>query len=105
MMEPVYEVYALKYAQRDGRRPAHFVGGDPHDVPMPMDYFIWLVRNRERTLLIDTGFDAAMAKKRGRRFVRSPSSALELLGVRAADLRNVVITQSFIDQFRTFFDF
>lgn len=66
MTEPAYEVYALKYAWRDGRRAAHFVGGDPHDVPMPMDYFIWLVRNPERTILVDTGFDAAMAGKRNR---------------------------------------
>jgi hypothetical protein len=63
-MEPEYEVYALKYAERDGRRALHFVGGDPHDAPMPMDYFIWLVRNAERTILVDTGFDAAMAAKR-----------------------------------------
>src|SRR5262245_44810783 len=61
MTEPVHEVFALKYAQRDGRRPLHFVGGDPHDVPMPMDYFIRVVRNAERTVLVDTGFDAAMA--------------------------------------------
>jgi glyoxylase-like metal-dependent hydrolase (beta-lactamase superfamily II) len=104
-MEPEYEVYALKYAERDGRRALHFVGGDPHDAPMPMDYFIWLVRNAERTILVDTGFDAAMAAKRKRRFVRAPSAALELLGVRAADLRNVVITHLHNDHVGTFFDF
>ena len=43
---PNYEVYAIKYAWRDARRHEHFVGGDPHDAPMPMDYFVWLVRNR-----------------------------------------------------------
>jgi hypothetical protein len=35
---PKYEVYALRYATRDARRRDHFIGGDPHDLPMPMDY-------------------------------------------------------------------
>jgi hypothetical protein len=36
-----YKIYALKYATRDARRADHFIGGDPHDGPMPMDYFTW----------------------------------------------------------------
>jgi hypothetical protein len=34
---PTYQVFALKYVERDARRPDNFVGGDPHDVPMSMD--------------------------------------------------------------------
>lgn len=103
-MKP-YEVYALKYAERDGRRPDHFVGGDPHDVPMPMDYFIWLVRNEERIILIDTGFDEPMAVKRGRRLLRRPIDALAMLGVSAQDIRVAVITHLHNDHVGTFFDF
>ena len=33
---PEYELYAIKYAERDARRSDHFIGGDPHDGPMPM---------------------------------------------------------------------
>ena len=43
---------------------AAIIDGDPHDGPMPMDYFVWLVRNRERSFVIDTGFHAEMARKR-----------------------------------------
>lgn len=100
-----YEVFALKYAERDGRRPDHFVGGDPHDIPMSMDYFVWLIRNGERLVLVDTGFDAAMAQKRGRRLVRTPREALALLGVSAYDVRDVVITHLHNDHVGTFFDF
>ena len=78
-----YEVYAIRYAERDGRRPAHFVGGDPHDGPMPMDYFVWFVRSAERTIVVDTGFGAGVAARRGRQFLRSAAQGLELLGVRA----------------------
>ena len=49
MSEPRYEVYAIKYGERAARRPEHFVGGDRHDVPMPMDYFVWAVVGAERT--------------------------------------------------------
>ena len=102
---PIYEVYAIKYAERGGRRPEHFIGGDPHDGAMPMDYFIWLVRNDERVIVVDTGFDAAMAAKRKRTLVREPRDGLALLGVRAADVRDVIITHMHNDHAGTFFDF
>ena len=105
MTLPIYEVYAIKYAERGGRRPEHFIGGDPHDGAMPMDYFIWLVRNDERVIVVDTGFDAAMAAKRKRTLVREPRDGLALLGVRAADVRDVIITHMHNDHAGTFFDF
>src|SRR5690606_25539503 len=71
-----YEIYAIKYAMRDAKRPAHFVGGDPHDTPMPMDYFVWVVRNAERTIVVDTGFTEPMARKRGRTHLRCPTEGL-----------------------------
>ena len=35
---PEYELFAIRYAEREARRSDHFIGGDPHDGPMPMDY-------------------------------------------------------------------
>ena len=60
-------MYAVKYAEREARRPEHFLGGDPHDVPMPMDYFVWAVVGPDRTWVVDTGFDVGDAERRGRR--------------------------------------
>ena len=40
MTIPAYELYAIKYAHHERLRSANFVGGDPHDGPMPMDYFV-----------------------------------------------------------------
>ena len=49
MSEPRYEVYAVKYAHHERRASENFLGGDPHDGPMPLDYFVWLVRGEGGT--------------------------------------------------------
>ena len=83
-----YEVFAIRYATRDALRSSQFIGGDPHDGPMPMDYFVWLVRNANRTFVVDTGFTAAMAQKRKRTFLRTPTEGLALMGVDARTVRS-----------------
>ena len=102
---PVYEVFAIRYARRDARRAEHFIGGDPHDEPMPMDYFVWLIRNAERTIVVDTGFNPEVAAERKREYLRAPKAGLALLGVKAEDVRDVVITHMHYDHVGTFFDF
>jgi glyoxylase-like metal-dependent hydrolase (beta-lactamase superfamily II) len=92
-----YEVFAVKYAERDARRPEHFLGGDPHDVPMPMDYFVWAIVGRDRTIVVDTGFDALDAESRHRRLLRTASQGLSLIGVDAAAAPTVVLTHLHYD--------
>ena len=72
MSEPTYRVYALRYATRNARRQDHFIGGDPHDAPMPMDYFVWAAVNEDRAIVIDTGFTAEVAGRRKRDYLRCP---------------------------------
>jgi glyoxylase-like metal-dependent hydrolase (beta-lactamase superfamily II) len=100
-----YEVFAIRYATRQAQRRDHFVGGDPHNVEMPMDYFVWLIRNADRTVVVDTGFNAAMASKRQRQLLRAPSEGLALLGVDAGTVKDVVITHMHYDHVGTFDEF
>lgn len=100
-----FEVFAIRYATREARRRDHFVGGDAHDAPMPMDYFVWLLRNSRTTIVVDTGFNEQTALRRGRQFVRSPAAGLKLLGVDAAKVEHVVITHLHYDHVGTFEDF
>src|SRR4030095_14173301 len=102
---PKYEVYAIKYARRDARRHEHFVGGDPHDAPMSMDYFVWLIRNAVRTIVVDPGFPADVAVKRKREHIRTPKAGLALLGVKAEEVREVVIQHMHYDHVGAFFVF
>jgi glyoxylase-like metal-dependent hydrolase (beta-lactamase superfamily II) len=103
---PRYEVYALKYAHHERRASENFIGGPPggdaHDGPMPLDYFVWLVRGGGRELLVDTGFSHAMATKRGREHLRCPAESLGLLDADAAAIRDVVITHLHYDHIGNF---
>ena len=46
MGDDLHEVYAITYARVDRRSPDNFLGGDPHDVPMPLNYYVWLIVER-----------------------------------------------------------
>jgi glyoxylase-like metal-dependent hydrolase (beta-lactamase superfamily II) len=102
---PEYEVLALLYARRDARRPANFIGGDAHDVPMPLAYYVWVIRDAERTILVDTGFNQDMAVKRHRTLLRTPREALASIGVDSATLADVVITHLHNDHAGTWDDY
>jgi glyoxylase-like metal-dependent hydrolase (beta-lactamase superfamily II) len=99
---PQYEVYAIKYAHHARRAAENFIGGDPHDGPMPLDYFVWLVRGAGREIVIDTGFSAAMGLKRGRNHLRCPTEGLKLLGTDARNVKDVVITHLHYDHVGNF---
>jgi glyoxylase-like metal-dependent hydrolase (beta-lactamase superfamily II) len=105
MSLPTYEVYAIKYAMRDARRTNHFLGGDPHDASMPMDYFVWLIRNSDRTYVVDAGFTAEVAAQRKRVHLRPPAKGLAMLGVNASTVRDVIVTHMHYDHIGTFKDF
>ncbi|MBV6306648.1 N-acyl homoserine lactonase family protein [Candidimonas humi] len=99
---PEYEVYAIRYATRESSRRNYFIGGDPHDAPMSMDYYVWLIRNEDRTFVVDTGFGPEAASKRGRQLLRTPAQGLALLGVDAAEVKDVIVTHMHYDHIGTF---
>ena len=105
MTLPTYEVHAIKYAMRDARRTNHFLGGDPHDAPMPMDYFVWLIRNSERTYVVDVGFTAEVAAQRKRVHLRTPAKGLAMLGVPPESVRDIIVTHLHYDHIGTLQDF
>jgi glyoxylase-like metal-dependent hydrolase (beta-lactamase superfamily II) len=98
-----WQVYAVKYAERDARRPEHFIGGDPHDEPMPMDYFVWAVvrggsgGEARQVWVVDTGFDTLDADRRQRRLVRSVTEGLATIGIDAGSVADVILTHLHYD--------
>ena len=97
-----YEVYAIKYAHHARTAKENFLGGDAHDGPMPMDYFVWLIRGQGREIVVDTGFNVAIATKRGRRVTLPVEEGLRRMGVDAAQVKDVAITHLHYDHVGNF---
>ena len=96
-MQP-WEVHAVKYADRNARtRRDSFVFDDNHDAPHAMDYFIWVLRQGDRVILVDTGYDDAEAAARGRPIRMDPRTALAPLGITPEAVREVVVTHLHYD--------
>ena len=102
MADQEYELFAIRYATSDARRSDHFIGGDPHDGPMPMDYFMWVARGGGRTFVIDTGFNAEVANKRKRTFLRCPVETLGAFDIDAAGVEDVILTHLHYDHVGNF---
>ena len=102
-----YEVYAIRYARADRPIAQCFMGhGDPHELAGTLDfnYYIWLVRNADRTIVVDTGFSAEACARRGggRQMLVSPDSALSQFGVSAVEVETVILTHLHYDHVGNF---
>jgi len=97
MGDDEYEVFAVRYAHVDRRSSENFLGGDVPDVAMPMDYFVWVLRGRGRTVVVDTGFDQALAAKRGRQLLHPVDEGLAAIGLDHAEVADIVITHMHYD--------
>lgn len=98
-MSDTWELYAVKYGTMPTRtRVTNLVGIDPHDDgPMPLDYYVWAAVNGGRTIVIDTGFEAKEAKRRGRTLERSVTEALSSVDVKADTIEDVIATHLHYD--------
>ncbi len=105
-MQEIYEIFALRYAERTDRtRAENFKMADDHAALMPLDYYLWVIRNDTRTIVVDTGFGKAEARQRGRQLLQTPEQALARVGVQLATVKDVVITHLHYDHAGTLPDF
>jgi glyoxylase-like metal-dependent hydrolase (beta-lactamase superfamily II) len=95
-----YEVLAVRYATREGRRRDAFYQyggyGEP-DGALSMDYFFWVLRSGDRTIVVDTGFDVEVGARMGRTVLCAPEEALARLGIDPAAVAQVVLTHLHYD--------
>lgn len=100
MSDDLYEVIIIRYGTRQTTRSDvylnYHVYGQP-DGPIGMDYFVWVVRNAQRTFLVDTGFSPAGGARRKRTTVLSPLEAWARLGITPGDEPPVLLTHAHYD--------
>ena len=92
----MYEVYALKYGERDTTACQFFYRESSH-APITLHYFVWLILGGPHPILVDTGFLDEDAQARGIRNYITPAAAVERAGVKAADVPVSLITHLHYD--------
>ncbi|MFK7764724.1 MAG: N-acyl homoserine lactonase family protein [Roseobacter sp.] len=93
-----WTVHAIKYGDRNGRiRGDSFIFDDNHDAPHPIDYFMWLLQRGNEVILVDTGYDDAEAKARGRPIRLDPRDALRPFGLTPEQITQVIVTHLHYD--------
>ncbi len=104
-----YQVYAVRYAERGALRREIFLnpppGTDPHDAPMPLDYFVWALVGPEKTWIVDAGFSQKDADRRQRTLLRSVTDGLGAIGVDAATAEDVIVSHLHYDHIGGFAKF
>lgn len=95
-----WEVLAVRFGTRQTVASQvylnyHVYGED--DRPLGMDYFFWVLREGERTIVVDTGFTPQVGDRRGRTTTCPVPEALARLGIDPARIGQVVITHAHYD--------
>jgi glyoxylase-like metal-dependent hydrolase (beta-lactamase superfamily II) len=95
--DPTYEIYAIRFGRSERRHSESFIGGDLHDGPIGMAYYVWLIRGDHGAIVVDTGFDRQVAAARQRELLVAPDEALRRLGVDPDVVEHVVLTHLHYD--------
>jgi glyoxylase-like metal-dependent hydrolase (beta-lactamase superfamily II) len=100
MAQGTYEVIAVRYATRRTSKSECFLNFHLYNEPdaeLVMDYYVWVVRNDERTLVVDTGFSRETGARRSRTMLQDPVIGLEQVGVDVARVSQIVLTHAHYD--------
>ena len=92
----MYEVYALKYAERDTTACQFFYREASHE-PITLHYYVWLILGGPDPILVDTGFLDDDARERKMRNYVSPAAMVERAGVKPGDVPIALITHLHYD--------
>jgi glyoxylase-like metal-dependent hydrolase (beta-lactamase superfamily II) len=98
MSDDVHEIYAIRYGELVRPTAQNFIGHDPHDTSVStLTYFVWAIKGPQGNFVVDTGFDASMAKKRGRNLQKPIEEGLKAIGIEPDQVPNVIISHLHYD--------
>lgn len=94
----VYHIYSMCFGRVAERRiHDNFMRRDMHDGPMPLDFNVWILHNRHRTVLVDTGFGPRAAGERRRPIDFDPVDGLKRLGIDVDAIEDIFLTHLHFD--------
>jgi glyoxylase-like metal-dependent hydrolase (beta-lactamase superfamily II) len=99
---PEYEIYAMKYADRQADLSTFMLTAEPGRETITIDYFVWLLQGGSEPIVVDTGFTPQIAQARKRNCLATPADQLRKLGVDSADVKKVLISHLHWDHFGGF---
>jgi glyoxylase-like metal-dependent hydrolase (beta-lactamase superfamily II) len=95
-----YQVVIVKYGTRETVRSDVYLNYSLYhegDGPIGMDYFFWIIRNAQRTVVVDTGFSRHGGEVRGRTSLAIVPELFEKLGVDPGQSPDVILTHAHYD--------
>lgn len=95
-----YEVVAVRYGRLLTSRADAYLNFRDYgeaDGPHEYAYDFWVIRDSERTVVLDTGFAAPVGVRRGREVLIDPLDALAALGIPDDESTTVVVSHAHYD--------
>lgn len=95
-----HEVYAVKFGEiKEGQQAQYFLNPPQSCAGRPghLDFMVWLIRTATEEIVVDAGFTAEIARRRGRTHFREPSDGLRLIGADPATVSRVILTHLHYD--------
>jgi glyoxylase-like metal-dependent hydrolase (beta-lactamase superfamily II) len=93
-----YEIYAIRYAVNTRRRRSQnfILDASPTEL-LQLDFYSWLIVGGGRSIVVDTGMDAAKGAQNGHETLLSPVDMLKTLGCDPATADTVILTHAHYD--------
>lgn len=95
-----YEVLVVRHGTRTARRSDVFLNYSQYglpDGPHTVDYYFWIIRADDKTVLVDTGFASDPALRRGRTILVDAEAGYRELGVDPLLPIDIIVTHAHYD--------
>ena len=87
-----YEIFAVKYAGPFTSSGAFLMWRKDWEKQVQRNYYLWCVRGEKGTVIVDAGTSPELAAKKNLHGYENPADVLSRLGVKAEEVRHLIIT-------------
>jgi len=94
---PIYEIYALKYAGPFTSSMAFVLWNEGWDRQIERNYYVWAIKGSEGWTIVDTGTGVSMASQRQLSRYVNPVEILARMGINGDNVSTVILTHIHFD--------